>query len=145
MEQEERQPHRKRSDEDQTPLWIKLFGGSILSILFLCVITLTGYFVSNLNSLQSQINILNVETTTKKEFNERQKVMWDSLNASLKADNETLHSLKEKLNAMEQLAKDRQVAIDKYDTRLKEQEKDLQLLRERLAALEGKTTEKKKD
>lgn len=93
---------RREHEEEHTPLWVKIFGGSILSIAFLSVITLIGYIVANLNSIQTQINTVNSEMITKKEFTERQKGVWDGQ----KACNDSLGSAKERLNAIEQLAKE---------------------------------------
>lgn len=120
---------KKEPEEERTPLWVKLFGGSILSITFLCVITLTGYIVSNLNNIQSQVNAVNADMITKKEFAERQKSIWDSQ----KICNENLAISKERLNAIEQLAKERQLWMDKYEAKITDQAKAMDAANKEIA------------
>lgn len=151
MEEEEKPKQRTRREfeEDHTPLWIKIFGGSILSIAFLCVITLTGYIVSNINNIQTQVNCVNADMITKKEFTDRQKTIWDSM----KIDSDNIAGLKERLNAIESLAKERANGAETQLMQLREEnrqlQKDIQSLRERVAAIEGKAgapaPEKKKE
>ena len=121
---------RREHEEEHTPLWIKIFGGSILSIAFLCVITLTGYIVSNLNNIQSQVNAVNADMITKKEFAERQKTMWDSQ----KVCNDSLAISKERLNAIEQLAKERQIWMEKYEAKIADQGKAMDSANKEIAA-----------
>lgn len=141
--EEEKITHRTRREfeEEHTPLWIKIFGGSILSITFLCVITLTGYIVSSINNIQSQLNSLNTQMTTKTEF----KVISDSI----KVDSDNISSLKERMNVIENSSKDRQVWMEKQEIRVGEQyksvelangltQKEIQTIRERIATIEGK-------
>jgi len=124
-------PRTKREhEEEHTPLWIKIFGGSILSIAFLCVITLTGYIVSNMNSIQSQVNSINADTITKKEFAERQKSVWDNQ----KLCNDNIGSVKERLNAIEQLAKERQLWMEKYEAKIADQAKAMDAANKEIAA-----------
>lgn len=124
-------PKSKREhEEEHTPLWIKIFGGSILSIAFLCVITLTGYIVSNMNSLQSQVNAVNADMITKKEFAERQKSVWESQ----KLCNDNLGGVKERLNAIEQLAKERQLWMEKYEAKIADQAKAMDAANKEIAA-----------
>ena len=173
MEQAENSMARRRQiEEEHTPVWIKIFGGSILSICFLSVLTLTGYIVSNINNIQSQVNIANADMLTKKEFIEREKTIWDSI----KLDLDAIAAMKERITAIEQFGKERQLWMEKYETKitdiskiidsgnkevaalkekannselqlmqLRELQKDLQNLRERLIAIEGKFAEKKKE
>jgi len=166
--EEENKPKRTRREfeEDHTPLWIKIFGGSIVSITFLCVFTLTSYIISNINSIQTQVNCVNVDMMTKKD----QKNIWDMM----KVDSDNIASLKERLNAIETLAKERQLWMEKYEAKIADQnksletackeiaahkeransaetqlvqlreenrqlQKDIQSLRERVAGIEGKT------
>jgi septal ring factor EnvC (AmiA/AmiB activator) len=121
---------RREHEEEHTPLWVKIFGGSILSIAFLCVITLTGYIVSNMNSIQSQINTLNAETITKKEFADRQKSIWDSQ----KTCNDSLGRVKECLNAIDVLAKERQLWLEKHEAKIADQAKSLDNANKEIAA-----------
>lgn len=152
---------RKPKVEEAIPVWIKIFGGSIVSVLFLCVITVVGYVVNNLNSLQIQINTLTSQMITKDESSSQHKVMWDTFMGQIKATQDTLAPVKERVNTSEQLAKERQVAVEKIEARqilqeksietvnlqlreeIKSLQKDLLVLRERLASIEGKIAEKK--
>ena len=108
---------KKKNNEEFAPVWIKIFGGSILSVSFLCAITVTGYIVNNLNSLQSQINTLNSQMVTKSEHNERQKLLWDSYTTQTKQTLDALSLAKERLNSLEQSIKDRQISIDKLEAK----------------------------
>lgn len=126
---------KREHDEETTPLWVKLFGGSILSIAFLSVITLTGYVVSNLNNLQMQINGISVESLSKKEFNERTKGLWDAS----KTQNDSLNAVKERVNAIEQLAKERQLWMEKSDAKVAELAKALDQANKDIAAHQERT------
>jgi polyhydroxyalkanoate synthesis regulator phasin len=134
---------KKTQDEEFTPAWIKIFGGSILSILFLSVITVTGYIISNLNNLQTQVTNLNSEMVSKKEFNERQKNMWDAVSEQNKANGDGVVNCKERLNSLESQAKERQTWMEKVELRIQAQEKavetankDIVAHKERLTILE---------
>jgi len=132
MEEEEKPKLRTRREfeEDYTPLWIKIFGGSILSIAFLCVITLTSYIVNNINGIQTQINYLNTEMTSKKEFADRQKAIWDSM----KVDSDNIAGLKERMNYIDSLAKERQLLMEKHEVKIAEQNKALELANKEIAS-----------
>ena len=140
-EEENPKPRTRRElEEDHTPLWIKLFGGSILSIAFLCVITLTGYIVANITSIQNQVNCVNADMITRKEFSDRLKTILDSI----KIDNDNIVSLKERQYWMEETYKKQTNVSESQLTQLREEnrqlQKDIQLLRERVAAIEGKSS-----
>jgi chromosome segregation ATPase len=129
--QEEIKPRTKREfEEDHTPLWIKIFGGTILSISFLCIITLTGYIVSNINNIQTQVNSVNADMITKKDYTSQQKTIWDSM----KIDGDNIAGLKERLNAIENLAKERQSWMEKYEAKIVEQNKALEMANKEMAA-----------
>lgn len=130
---------KKGTDEvDSIPIWIKLFGGSIVSVLFLCVITVIGYVVNNLNSLQVQINTLNSQMTTKEENTQQHKVIWDTFLAQIKTVQETLGPVKERVNALEQLVKERQVLVDKVEARQSLQDKSLEMVHKEQGAQKEK-------
>lgn len=165
------QKNKRQIEEEHTPLWIKLFGGTIISITFLCMITILGYFVNSLSNLQAQVNNLSIESATKS--------ISDSHSFELKTHAENIASCKERLNAIEQLAKERAIMLEKFDNRLiaveksletaikdferikerctlldqqlsqdreetKQISKELQQLRERLASFEGKSEKTEK-
>lgn len=135
-EEENKKPRTRRElEEDHTPFWIKIFGGSILSFAFLCIITLTGYIVANISSIQNQVNCLNADMITKKEFSDRQKSIMDSM----KIDNDNIVSLKEKINAIENLSKERQSWMEKIETKIGDQNKVVELLNKEIAAHKERT------
>ena len=125
------QKTKRQIEEDHTPLWIKLFGGTIISVAFLCVITVLGYFVNGLNNLQQQLNTVTSDFVT--------KAMWDLLVNELKNTVEAVTNCKERLGTIEQLSKERAILLDKSENRILAIEKDVQLLRERVAVYDGKS------
>lgn len=130
VEEEKTKQNRREVEEDSTPLWIKIFGGSILSIAFLCVITLTSYIVNNINNIQSQLNSLHGDMITEKEYSDRQKLIWDSM----KIDNDNISVLKERMNILESLLKDRQLWMEKHETKIAELCKIVELANKEIAA-----------
>lgn len=119
----------KKKDKDEhesIPIWIKLFGGSIISVLFLCVITVIGYVVNNLNSLQIQINNLNAQMITKEENNQQHKTIWDTFMGQSKSIQEAIGPIKERINGLEQLLKERQTLLDKVEARQSLQDKSVE-------------------
>lgn len=130
-EEENLKPRSKRElEEDHTPLWIKMFGGTILSIAFLLAMTLAGYIVSNIYNLQTQINCINVDFLTKKEYADRQKAMSDLM----KIDSDNILSLKERLSFLENTSKDRQIWIEKYEVKTIEQNKSIENVNQEIAS-----------
>jgi chromosome segregation ATPase len=119
---------KPKASEESIPAWIKIFGGSVISVLFLCVITVIGYVVNNLNSLQIQINTLNSQTITKEENSQQHKVIWDTFSVQLKGVQETLAPVKERVNSLEQLVKERQGLHEKLESRLFQNDKSLENL-----------------
>ena len=122
---------KRQLEEDHTPLWIKIFGGSILSIAFLCVITLTGYIVSNLNSIQIQVNTINADMISKKDFAGQSKLIWDGI----KLESDSTAELKERINTLEQVARDRQLWTDKCEVKLTDSAKAMESANKEIAAL----------
>lgn len=127
---------KRQIEEEHTPLWIKLFGGTIISVTFLCMITVFGYFANSLNSLQHQLNTVTSDSVT--------KTMWELHTSELKTVAEGVANCKERLGAIEQLAKERAILLDKSEARILAVEKDMQLLRERVATYEGKAEKAEK-
>jgi predicted nucleic acid-binding Zn-ribbon protein len=150
--------NEKEPQEDTTIFWVKIFGGTVITVTAILFLALAGYIVNNLNNLQYQINSLTERVAQKKDH----ETLADRING-----------VSERLNAIEQLSKDRQLWVEKTEARIKDNEKtlentnkdfvatkerlahfegqlyllreehkqlqkDLQLLRERVATLEGK-------
>lgn len=117
---------RKKSDEDRIPTWIKLFGGTIISITFLCLVTVTGYFVNNMSSLQSQLNSIASESIS--------KTMWDQSIIDTKSNADAIVNCKERINGLEQVFKEKSAGLEKTDNRINNTESDLRTLSKELAA-----------
>lgn len=140
---EEIQKKNKREiEEERTPLWIKLFGGTIISITFLCMLSITGYFVNCLNNLQNQINCVSNESVPKS--------MWSTHVMQWTTNSESIANCKERLNAIEQIAKERAVLLEKSDVRVYSVEKSIELTNkefatqlEKLSALEKQIVEQR--
>ena len=144
--------------DDRMPLFWRVFGGTILSILALAVITVCQYFNGVLGGLRGDMGRLNEEirkemthldTDLRKDlgrlneaqgrvvkledFNSRLKSVWDSLK-ELQTLSATVSALKERDLLREQHLRE--------EAERKELVRELQLLRERLATLEGKQATK---
>lgn len=143
------------SEERMSPMW-RIFGGTLLSIAALVVITVCQYFNSALGDLRAELgrvkedlrkemtnlntdlrkdlgrlNEAQGETVRKEEFNTRVKSVWDSLK-ELQGLSATVNALKERDLLRDQHQREEQ---DR-----KELIRELQTLRERLAHLEGQQT-----
>jgi len=138
---------KRALEEEHAPLWIKLFGGSMLSVTFLSVVTLTGYIVNSINSIQMQVNMVNVDMMSKKEFYDQQKNIQSLIE---KYEQKIVEQSKSVELISKEIAthKERMNGLDSQLNQLREEnkqiQKDLQYLRERFAAVEGKFTEAKK-
>jgi hypothetical protein len=144
-------------------LW-KVFGGTLLSIAALAIITLCQHFNGRLNALQTDIEYQTndlrkelgrlCETQTdllkKDEFGTRLKTVWDELK-DLRENAASLAVLKERVALTEQqlrLADEERKDLLREVRQLREQRaadderrglvRELQALRERLAVLEGR-------
>lgn len=151
-------PERASSGEDRMPLFWRVFGGTILSILALAVITVCQYFNGVLSGLRGDMGRLNeeirkemsrVDTDLRKDlgrlneaqgtvvkvedFNSRLKSVWDNIK-ELQTLSATVSALKERDLLREQHLRE--------EAERKELVRELQLLRERLANLEGKQAAK---
>ncbi len=151
-------PEKAAGGEDRMPLFWRVFGGTILSILALAVITVCQYFNGVLGSLRSDMGRLNEEirkemshldTDLRKDlgrlneaqgavvkvedFNSRLRSVWDSIK-ELQTLSATVSALKERDMLREQHLRE--------ENERKELVRELQLLRERLATLEGKQAAK---
>lgn len=134
-------PYATSKTDDHVPAWIKIFGGTVVSVIFLLVITMVGYFINHMNNMQTSIVNLTGEMVSKREFNERQTAIWNNL----KERNAAIDGMKERLTAVEkeQAAYKERISVQEQQLKQLQEEnrqlgKDLQALRERVAALEGK-------
>jgi chromosome segregation ATPase len=132
-----------KGEERISPFW-RIFGGTLLSIAALGVITVCQYFNNGLNGLRADLDRLNRELQKdmgrlaenqadlmkKEEFNVRMKSVWDGLK-ELRDEQAGFTTLKERFASMERRLKE---SAEEY----KEMVKQLQELRERKAAEEAR-------
>lgn len=135
-----------QSQKEDVPTVWKIFGGAIVSIIFMLIVTIFGYIINNVNSIQTNINNLNADMVKKSEFNERVTNIWGTLR--------DVNSLKDRMNLVEQRntnidsLRERTTSVDARVTSLeaqvktlqeenRSQAKDIQALRERVAVLEA--------
>lgn len=144
-------PPSKVDTEAHVPVWIKIFGGSIVSAVIFLLLTLAGYIVNNSNNIQNSINTLNSDCVHKVEFNERLNSTWATLKEvaplkekvvtiedTLKTRGVSVDNLKERVNAIEQLAKERALWMEKIETRIGNSEKNVEVANKEIAALKEK-------
>jgi len=123
----------ERIDEsnDKVPLFWKLFGGSVFSIIVILMLSIFGYVVSSVQSVQGDLNRLNREVaslgTTSTDLKERIKAN--------ELRGEELRLLQEKLLLLEKSS----VTLTEDNKTLREQ---ISQLRERLAKIEKPVAEK---
>ena len=152
-----------KREEGPSAFW-KVFGGTLLSVGALAVITLCQHFNGRLNTLQADVNYQSTdlrkdlthlgeaqaELLKKEEFNNRLKSVWDNLK-DLHDTAAVLSALKERLTLNEQqlrvaaeerkeLMREVQQLREKHaaDQERRELLAELQALRERLAVLEAR-------
>jgi hypothetical protein len=146
----------------------KVFGGTLLSIAALAIITLCQHFNGRLNALQSDFNYQDNdlrkdlgrlgeaqgELLKKEEFNTRLKSIWDGMK-ELRDSTAIATALKERTALTDQqlkIAEEERKELMREVQLLREQRaadqerrellREVQSLRERLAAMEGRKHEK---
>jgi hypothetical protein len=126
----------KTGDERISVFW-RVFGGTILSICALVVITAYQWLANSIHEVRSDVGRLREgsgEYIKKDEFNTRTTTLWNRVQ-ELQVANASVTVLTAKLNAAEQ-------QITALDVERKETARELQQLRERLAKLEGRDESK---
>lgn len=150
-----RKPKKKPTDaEERVSVFWRIFGGTLLSIAALVVLTICQHFNNVLNELRGDLGRLNDELrkdmshldadlrkdlgrlnevqgegVKKEEFNSRLKSVWDGMK-EVQVLSTAVTALKERDMIREQHLRE--------ENDRKELVRELQLLRERLANLEGK-------
>lgn len=131
--------------EAHVPVWIKIFGGSIVSAVIFLLLTIAGYIVNNSNNLQSSINALNSDCVHKSEFNDRLnttlatvKEKMTNIETILKDRGTSVDDLKVRISSVEQLAKERALWMEKIEVRLGNHEKSLESANKEIAGLKEK-------
>jgi hypothetical protein len=126
--------------EERISLFWRVFGGTLLSIAALVVVTVYQQFSNSLLDLRNSITHLNesrAELLQKDEFNSRMTSVWNGIK-DMQAANATVASLRERSALLEQQLK---AAEDER----KDMTRQLQQLRERLAVVEGRVKVKSTD
>ena len=126
--------------EDRISLFWRIFGGTLLSIAALVVVTVYQQFSNSLFELRSDMIRLNesrADLLKKDEFNTRMTSVWSSMK-DLQTAETALTGLRERSALLEQQFK---AAEDER----KELTRQLQQLRERLAVVEGRVKAKSSD
>jgi hypothetical protein len=121
--------------EDRIPLFWRIFGGTLLSIAALVIVTLYQQFTSSVNELRNDIVRLHdaeASDVKKDEFNSRLSTLWNGL-SDAKAAGTGVASLREKQSLHDQ-------QIKQSDDDRKDLLRELQMLRERVARLEAQQT-----
>ena len=156
-----------KREEGLSAYW-KVFGGTLLSVGALAIITLCQHFNGRLNALQADASYQNTdfrkdlihlgeaqaELLKKEEFNSRLKSVWDSI-THLQDAAALLAAMKERAALTEQqlrVAGEERKEVMREVQQLREKQAadqerrellaELQALRERLAALEGRKHER---
>jgi hypothetical protein len=130
-------PAEPPKGEERVSVFWRIFGGTLLSIAALVVITVYQQFTNGLRDLRSEVNRLTetrAELVKKDEFNTRNTSLWNSIK-ELQTANAAVTALKERAELRDQQLKAEAEAR-------KELARELQLLRERLAKLEGQQAAK---
>ncbi len=119
--------------EERMSLFWRVFGGTLLSIAALVLLTFYQQFSGSLNELRADILRLNEargDLVKKDELNSRMTTVWNGLNDA-KSGGASLPALREK-----QAQQDQQ--LKQLEDDCKDLLREVQLLRERVAKLEGR-------
>jgi hypothetical protein len=118
--------------EERISLFWRVFGGTLLSIAALVVVTLYQQFTGSINELRGDIERLNEargDLIKKDEFNSRLTSLWGGLNDA------------KGIEANVAAVREKQTHQDQHVQQIEDERKDLlrqvQQLRERVAKLEG--------
>jgi hypothetical protein len=132
-------------ETDVPTIW-KVFGGAIVSIIFMLIVTIFGYIFNNAQNIQNNINTLNAESVKKTELNDRITTIWqtlrqvDVLKDRLDIVEKRLpafDSMKEKSGATDQRVLMLETQVKTLQEENKTQGRDITALRERLAVVEA--------
>ena len=154
----------EKEKEEKVSVFWRVFGGTILSIVALAVVTLYNQMSASIGEVRNELGYLNkdlrkdmarlseghADLVKKDEFGTRMRSVWDSLK-ELRSDNTVVTALKERTGVLEQQIRtadeERKELVRELqklrearaaDEERKELVRELQRLRERLAVVEGK-------
>jgi septal ring factor EnvC (AmiA/AmiB activator) len=123
--------------EERISLFWRVFGGTLLSIAALVVVTLYQQFGNSLLELRNdmiRLNEAHADMIKKDEFNNRMNSVWNNMK-DLQTANASVAGLRERTVLLEQQLKD-------AGSERKELSRELQQLRDRLASAEGQLKSK---
>jgi hypothetical protein len=123
--------------DDRLPLFWRVFGGTLLSIAALVVVTVYQQFSNSLFELRNDMIHLNearADLLKKDDFNTRLTSVWNSIK-DLQTAQATVTGLRERAALLEQHLKD-------AETDRKEMTHKMDQLRDRIAVLEGQLKSK---
>jgi chromosome segregation ATPase len=151
-------------DEGKISIFWRVFGGTLLSIAALVLVTVYQQFTSGINDLRNEAGHINADLrkdlgrlseaqgdlVKKEDLNGRARAMWDAIK-EVQADRSTLTTLKERCTVLMDLFKageeERRQLVGELQ-KLREQKaaaderrelvREVQALREKLAQLEGR-------
>ena len=119
--------------EERLPWFWRVFGGTLLSIAALVLVTLYTQFTGSLNDLRHDIERLNeaqADLVKKDEFNARTNSIWNGL-SDAKSAHTSLAAMSEKLTSQEQTLK-------RADDDRRQLQQEVKELRDKIIKLEGR-------
>lgn len=125
-------PAAAAKGEERISLFWRVFGGTLLSIVALVVVTVYQQFSNSLFELRNDMIHLNearADLVTKEDFNSRMTSVWNGLK-DLQTAGATVSGLRERATLLEQNLKD-------AESERKEMAHQMERLRDRIAVLEG--------
>ena len=123
-------PAELRKPEERVSVAWRVFGGTLLSMAALVIVTVIQQFASTLSELRAELNHLNevqAELLKKEEFTNRTNTLWT-----------TLRDVTTDLPVIKTRAAATENDVKAAQQENKELARDIQQLRERLATLEGR-------
>jgi hypothetical protein len=123
--------------EERISVFWRVFGGTLLSIAALVVITVYQQITSTLSELRNdmaQINVARADLIKKDEFNNRLTSVWNGMK-DLQTASTALTTARERMGERASLLEQQ---VKSAEQERKEMQHELQQLRERLAGLEGR-------
>jgi hypothetical protein len=128
------------ADQEKMSLFWQIFGGTIVSVVALILITAYTQITSAAMELRRDVNRLQAEVITKDDLNGRLTAVWNTVK-DLQATKNSLSSLQEQVHALNQDLGARTKADEdrrrELQRQLDEQSRRLQALAERVAAVEA--------
>lgn len=146
---------QKPQSDDGVPVFWKVFGGSVFSIIVFLILAICGYIINNINNIQSQVSVLASQTIQKQEFEGRAKTI-EELRDKIAVIAEQQADMEEKLTKLENLTaqefkavqesakdfhatKERIAGMERRFEEIKEIREKIEIMREKIASLQTKT------